>query len=111
MHRPPADYLALLTPETIVCRCEEITAAELDSALARGLPGIDAVKAHTRATMGRCQGRNCLGTLADLVARARGCGPADLAWPRPRPPARPVRLGDLLGEDLPPATGPELALP
>ena len=111
MHRPPADYLALLTPETIVCRCEEITAAEHDRALARGRPGIDAVKAHTRVTMGRCQGRNCLGTLADLVARARGCGPADLAWPRPRPPARPVRLGDLLGEDLPPATGPELPLP
>jgi len=110
MHRPPPTFLSLLTPETTVCRCEEITAEQLDAAVARGLP-IDAVKAHTRATMGRCQGRNCLGTLADLVARARGCGPADLAWPRPRPPARPVRLGDLLGEDLPPASGPELALP
>ena len=111
VHLPPADFLSLLTPETIACRCEQITAGQLDAALGRGLPGIDAVKAHTRATMGRCQGRNCLGTLADLVARAHGCGPADLAWPRPRPPARPVRLGDVLGEDLPPATGPESALP
>jgi bacterioferritin-associated ferredoxin len=111
MHRPPADFLALLTPDTVVCRCEEITAGQLGEALERGIESMDAVKATTRVTMGRCQGRNCARTLADLVARARGCSPADLPYPRPRPPARPVRIGDLLGEDLPPAVFPEVTLP
>jgi NADPH-dependent 2,4-dienoyl-CoA reductase/sulfur reductase-like enzyme len=100
IYRRPADFLSLLTPETVVCRCEEVAADQLLDALARGPASVDAVKAGTRAGMGRCQGRNCLGTVADLVARARGCLPPDLAYPRPRPPARPVRLGDLVGEDI-----------
>jgi hypothetical protein len=52
---------------------------------------------------GVCQGRNCLGTLADVVARERRCGSAELVYPQARLPARPVRIGDLLGEDIPPA--------
>jgi NADPH-dependent 2,4-dienoyl-CoA reductase/sulfur reductase-like enzyme len=97
------DFLSLVTPDTLVCRCEEVTADRLLGGLEQGLASIDALKALTRAGMGACQGRNCLGTVAALVARARNCRPADLALPRARPPARPVRLGDLVGEELPPA--------
>ena len=100
---PPPDFLSLLTPETIVCRCEEVTARTLREGLARGCSSMNALKGATRIGMGLCQGRNCLRTLADLVARERRCQPADLAYPRARPPARPVRLGDLLGEDIAPA--------
>jgi hypothetical protein len=77
-----------------------VTAGQLLAGFARGLGSINALKGATRITMGICQGRSCLGTLADLVARERGCGPADLGYPQARPPARPVRLGDLIGEDL-----------
>jgi hypothetical protein len=55
--------------------------------------------------MGRCQGRNCLSTLAALVAASAGIDPATIAMPRPRPPIRPIPLGDLRFENLPP---PEL---
>jgi len=61
--------------------------------------------------MGRCQGRNCLTTVAQLLARARGVPPADLEPPRARPPARPIPLGDLLHEPLPPPRPPEMRLP
>lgn len=105
---PPASFLDLLTADTIVCRCEEVTARDLGTVVEDGM---EPVKATTRVTMGRCQGRNCLATVAALVARARGVSPADLEPPRARPPARPILLGDLLHEPLPPARPPEMSLP
>ena len=55
--------------------------------------------------MGRCQGRNCLVTLAAMVAREMGGDVASIALPRPRPPLRPIPIGDLAFEEIPP---PEL---
>jgi hypothetical protein len=51
----PRDELrALATPETIVCRCEDVTR----SALERCEKSREA-KLHTRCGMGPCQGRIC----------------------------------------------------
>jgi thioredoxin reductase len=47
----------LATDETIVCRCEEITAGQLRTAIALGDATVRAVKMRTRAGMGLCQGR------------------------------------------------------
>lgn len=105
---PPASYLDLLRPETVVCRCEDATAGDLDRLLHERDWTLESVKAATRATMGRCQGRNCLATLLELAGRARGVAMAGVTAPRARPPARPVRLGDLLHEPLPPARPSEL---
>jgi NADPH-dependent 2,4-dienoyl-CoA reductase/sulfur reductase-like enzyme len=103
---PPASFLALLTPETIVCRCEDVTAEALARVVDDGDPGVEPVKMTTRVTMGRCQGRNCLATVAELLARARGIPPSEIERPRARPPARPILLGDLLQEPLPPPRPP-----
>jgi bacterioferritin-associated ferredoxin len=108
---PPATFLELLTADTVVCRCEDVTAREVAAAIDDGAGTLDAVKASTRVTMGRCQGRNCLATVAAMFSRARGIGVADLALPRARPPARPIPLGDLLHEPLPPPRPPEMTLP
>ena len=108
---PPSSFLALLTPDTIVCRCEEVTARDLASVIDNGDAGVEPVKTTTRVTMGRCQGRNCLATVAELVARARGLAPAEVEHPRARPPARPIVLGDLLHEPLPPPQAPEMTPP
>jgi NADPH-dependent 2,4-dienoyl-CoA reductase/sulfur reductase-like enzyme len=102
LYAPPPDYLALLTPETVVCRCEEVTAGRLADGFSRGFTSLNALKGATRIGMGVCQGRNCLRTLGDLVAREQRCEVRDLAHPRARPPARPVRLGDVLGEEMSP---------
>jgi thioredoxin reductase len=108
---PPATFLALATPATIVCRCEEVTVSEVTGMIDDGETGVEPIKATTRVTMGRCQGRNCLATVAALIARARGVPVAELDLPRARPPARPIPLGDLLHEPLPPPRPPEMSLP
>jgi len=105
---PPVSFLELLTLDTTVCRCEDVTVRELTAVLDEGM---EPVKAGTRVTMGRCQGRNCVATVSALVARARGVSPADVDLPRARPPARPIPLADLLHEPLPPARPPEMSLP
>ncbi|NEI74186.1 FAD-dependent oxidoreductase [Rhizobium lusitanum] len=53
----------------IVCHCELVTRREIDNALSGALPPRDlsGLKRRTRCTMGRCQGFNCLGRLAELT--------------------------------------------
>ena len=104
---PPETFLELITPETPVCRCENVTLGELGHLAADGAAGMVQLKSTTRLSMGRCQGRFCLATLADLVATRRGIKVADLDWPRFRPPARPVLVGELLHEEIPPPVLPD----
>lgn len=102
LYRPPASYLRLITPQTLICRCEEVTVAMLSST-----PGSAfALKAATRIGMGRCQGRFCQPTVAALIAARDGRSVEAVGLPRQRPPARPVRIGELLAEDMPDAVLP-----
>ena len=49
-----------LTDDTVVCRCEEVTARELRRATAeRGADGLRALRLTSRAGLGLCQGRVC----------------------------------------------------
>ena len=54
----------------IVCHCEMATLREVEAALGGPLPARDlaGLKRRTRCTMGRCQGFNCLGRLAEITA-------------------------------------------
>lgn len=104
-YRTEAPLLAA-TDATIVCRCEELTLGELKSRLGPGDRNLDRVKAATRLGMGRCQGRNCLASAAGLLGL--GGEDASLPLPRFRPPARPVRIQDLVRDrDVAPAREPD----
>ena len=94
------DWYDLLTPETIICRCEDVTLDEINHYNAKGLTTPLQLKAATRIGMGRCQGRNCLTTLARLTAHRTSYKDSVKEFPRTRPPARPIRIGDLLHEQL-----------
>ena len=61
----------------IVCRCCEVTEAELVAALHGPLPvlSLDALKWRTRAMMGRCHGGFCSPEIARIVARETGVAP------------------------------------
>ncbi|MCL6670988.1 NAD(P)/FAD-dependent oxidoreductase [Streptomyces panaciradicis] len=100
VYRPPAHWSEQVTDETVVCRCEEVTAGAVRAAvedLGAGDPRT--VKLLTRAGMGWCQGRIC----APAVAGLAGCRPT----PSRRPFARPVPLGVLAREsDHPTEEGP-----
>ena len=101
LYRPPADYLQLVTPDTLICRCEEVTAAALSPASLGPAGSAFALKAATRIGMGRCQGRFCQATFASMIAARDGCAVEDVRLPRLRPPARLVRIGELLSEEIP----------
>lgn len=58
----------------IICRCEEVTEAEIRAAIRRpvGARSVDGVKRRTRAGMGRCQGGFCLPRVAAILAEETG---------------------------------------
>jgi glycine/D-amino acid oxidase-like deaminating enzyme len=80
--------------ETIVCRCEEVTAAQLRREMASGLTSIATLKKATRAGMGRCQGRFCAATIAAMCPGT----PDAYAFAAPRAPLRPVPAAPLMNE-------------
>ena len=81
--------------DTIVCRCEEVTAREVRDAVRVGCPGPNQLKAFLRCGMGPCQGRLCGLTVTDVIAEARGVAPAEVGYYRLRFPVKPLTLGEL----------------
>lgn len=61
----------------VVCRCCEVTEAEVVRALHGPLPvlSLDAIKWRTGATMGRCHGGFCSPELVEVMSRELGCAP------------------------------------
>lgn len=86
-------------PETLICRCEEVTRATLDAALESGAEDIGAVKRATRIGMGRCQGRYCGPALAGYLARAQGRPLEDLSYFAPRVPIKPVDIATIVAAE------------
>jgi D-hydroxyproline dehydrogenase subunit alpha len=89
--------LAAADSHTIVCRCEEVTLAEIDAAMADGAASPAAVKRATRTGMGRCQGRYCGPLLAGLLHQRTGRPLDELSFFAPRPPIKPVPLAAIAG--------------
>jgi NADPH-dependent 2,4-dienoyl-CoA reductase/sulfur reductase-like enzyme len=81
--------------ETVVCRCEGVTAGEVRKLATASVVGPNQIKAATRTGMGPCQGRQCGYTVTRLVAETQGRTPAEVGFMRVRPPLRPVTLGEL----------------
>lgn len=88
-------------PDTIVCRCEEITLREVLEAIRHGAGDVDAVKRMTRAGMGLCQGKTCGRLVACIIARETGQPVANIRAVTPRHPVRPVPARILAHYPLP----------
>jgi len=91
----PADAFRQPSGETIVCRCEEVTARQITEAVALGCPGPNQMKSFLRCGMGPCQGRLCGLTVTELIAAARGLPPQEIGYYRLRPPVKPVTVAEL----------------
>lgn len=96
---PPSEILSPPDDDTIVCRCEEVTAGSIRKAAALGAQGPNQLKAFLRAGMGPCQGRMCGLTVTEVMAKASGKSPADIGAYRIRPPLKPLTLAELAGMD------------
>lgn len=87
----PARLASALPGETIVCRCEAVTAADIrHSAGALDAPEINRAKAFSRVGMGRCQGRMCQLAGAEVLAAARGVAVQDVGRVRGQAPVKPL---------------------
>jgi hypothetical protein len=87
----------LVTPETILCRCENVTAKQVFAALDRDDDcTLRGVKIHTRAGMGPCQGRMCSHVIARLVARRTGKPIETVPLDTAQAPVKPVTLRALV---------------
>ena len=58
--------------DTVVCRCEHVTRADIDLALSQGVQDMAGLKMRTRVSMGDCQGRMCVGYCSDRLREAQG---------------------------------------
>ena len=91
----PADTFRQPEGETIVCRCEEVTARQVRDTADLGCEGPNQMKAFLRCGMGPCQGRLCGLTVTELIATQRGRTPAEVGYYRLRPPVKPITLSEL----------------
>ena len=96
--------VASIPPNAVVCRCEDVTRAEINEAYDAGARDVNQLKHFTRCGMGPCQGRMCGDIAAELLAQRVGSRPAVGHWTG-RPPLRPVALDELIGafsyDDIP----------
>jgi sarcosine oxidase, subunit beta len=81
----------------IVCRCEDVTAADIEHAVAAGYTDIEEVKRYTGFGTGPCQGRECLRQVSLAIAAAARVPPATVRPFTARPPLVPTSLGLLAG--------------
>jgi NADPH-dependent 2,4-dienoyl-CoA reductase/sulfur reductase-like enzyme len=94
VYRPPAAF-RVPDGDTVVCRCEEVTAAQIVDTAALGCEGPNQMKAFLRCGMGPCQGRLCGLTVTELIASARRSSPQAVGYYRLRPPVKPIPLSAL----------------
>ncbi len=91
----PSDIFITPSDETMVCRCEEVSAATIREIARGGCQGPNQAKSFSRCGMGHCQGRFCEATVSALIAKEQDRSVADIGFYRVRPPIRPLTLGQL----------------
>ena len=78
--------------KTIVCRCEDVTLADVEHTLAIGYHDIEEIKRYTGFGTGPCQGKECLAVVADVLLRSGKCKRVDIAPFTTRAPLEPAPL-------------------
>jgi len=92
----PIEYWRIVTDDTTVCRCENVTLREVRGALAHGHRTLNAVKRNVRTGMGWCGGRTCLHAVAALAELHAGTRPPTMMTPRPL--VRPISFSALANQ-------------
>lgn len=90
----PADWAERAPDDLVICRCEEVAAGELRTAVRDSdVSEINRLKALTRVGMGRCQGRMCGAAAAEILAHACGRAVEDVGRLRAQAPLKPIPFG------------------
>lgn len=102
---PPRTSTQVSVPgdgKRFLCYCEDVTDKDLRTSIAEGYNSIELLKRYSTISMGPCQGRMCSQNTIHLCARANGWTIADTGTTTARPPATPVSLGTLAGQNMEP---------
>ncbi|WP_349295503.1 NAD(P)/FAD-dependent oxidoreductase (plasmid) [Thioclava sp. 'Guangxiensis'] len=91
----PAAQALVPQDDTLICRCEEITAGRLRAAISANAPGPNQLKSFLRVGMGPCQGRVCGLAVTQMIVNQRGIAPDQAGYFRIRPPLKPLSLSEL----------------
>ena len=91
----PRTNLYQTADQTMICRCEEVSAGEIRQTIAEGCREPNEIKALTRCGMGSCQGRMCGSALSEIVAEALQLEPEVLQPLTIRAPVRNLSLVEL----------------
>ncbi len=84
--KTPEEQAALIEKDPdygeIVCRCEQVTKAEVLQAIRNplGVATMTSVKYRCRTMMGRCQGGYCQMRVAELIMQEKGLRPEELRY-------------------------------
>jgi bacterioferritin-associated ferredoxin len=86
-----------MSRKVILCRCEDVTLADVQRAVAAGYRDLEEVKRYTGFGTGPCQGKECLREVALAIAAASGRPPAEIPPFTTRPPLVPTELAVFAG--------------
>ncbi|CCD84116.1 oxidoreductase (Pyridine nucleotide-disulphide subunit) [Bradyrhizobium sp. ORS 285] len=96
----PAHWADGIADDTLLCRCEEISAGEARRAIDDfALTEMNRLKAVTRIGMGRCQGRMCGAAAAELLAAQARRDIGAVGRLRAQAPIKPIPLAVSLSTD------------
>jgi bacterioferritin-associated ferredoxin len=87
-----------VSKKIILCRCEDVTLADVEHAVASGWTDVEEVKRYTGFGTGPCQGKECLRQVVEAIAAASGRPLADLRPFTSRPPLVPIELKYFAGK-------------
>jgi sarcosine oxidase subunit alpha len=93
---PLGRWVERTTDDTIVCRCERVTAGEIRKLIRAGARDISQIKALTRTSMGSCGAKTCTPLLHRLF-REEGVSEREIIDQPKRPLFMEVSLGILAG--------------
>jgi sarcosine oxidase subunit beta len=83
--------------KVILCRCEDVTLADVQHAVGLGHDDVEEVKRYTGFGTGPCQGKECLRNIVEAIADAAKLDAKRLAPFTSRPPLVPTELVVLAG--------------
>ncbi len=84
--------------KTIICRCRDVTEADIRRAIAEGYDTLELLKRKTMVGTGTCGGRTCLPLVRRILTEETNKTPEKIELPRERAPIIPVPTKYLAGE-------------
>jgi sarcosine oxidase subunit alpha len=94
--QPMDHYVQRITDDTVICRCERVTASEIRDLIRQGYHDINEIKAVSRAGMGACGAKTCT-PLIHRLFREEGISETEVVDQVKRPLFVEIPLGVFAG--------------